>query len=48
MKWRILGNVFCDSDPKVKGQIIYFPANASPAQLLGVAISNFAGAGHMK
>ena len=41
---RVLGDVLCDLDPKVKvkGQIIYFLVNASPHKLLEVATSNFA------
>ena len=38
---RVLGDVSCDLDPKVKGQIMYFPENASP-HVLEVATSNFA------
>ena len=41
---RVLGNVLCDLDPKVKvkGQIMYFLENASPHNVLKVATSNFA------
>ena len=41
---RVLGDVFCDLDPKVKvkGQIMYFLENASPHNVLKVATSNFA------
>ena len=41
---RVLGDVLCDLDPKikVKGQIMYFLVNASPHKLLVVASSNFA------
>ena len=39
---RVLGEIFCDLDPKVKGQIVYFLVNASPHKLLEVATSNFA------
>ena len=39
---RVLGDVLCDVDPKVKGQIMYFLVNASPYKLLEVATSNFA------
>ena len=39
---RVLGNVLCDLDPKVKGQIMYFLENASPHNVLEVATSNFA------
>ena len=27
---RVLGNIFCDLDPKVNGQILNFLVNASP------------------
>ena len=27
---RVLNNILCDHDPKVKGQIMYFLVNASP------------------
>ena len=42
--WRVLGEFFCDLDPKVKfkGQIMYFLVNTSPHKLLEVATSNFA------
>ena len=41
---RVLGDVLCDLDHKVKvkGQIMYFLENASPHNILGVATSNFA------
>ena len=41
---RVLGDVLCDLDPKVKvkGQIMYFLITASPHKLLEVATSNFA------
>ena len=41
---RVLGDILCDLDPKVKvkGQIMYFLVNASPHKLLDVATSNFA------
>ena len=43
---RVLGDVSCDLDPKVrvkvKGQIMYFLENASPHNVLEVATSNFA------
>ena len=40
---RVLGDVLCDLDPKVKvkGQTMYFLENASP-HVLEVATSNFA------
>ena len=37
----VLGDVLCDLDPKVKGQILYFLENASH-DVLEVATSNFA------
>ena len=42
--FRVLGDILCDLDPKVKvkGQILYFLVNASPHKLLEVATSNFA------
>ena len=40
---RVLGNVSCDIDPKVKGQIMFFLAIASPSKPLDVATSNYAG-----
>ena len=41
---RVLGDIFCDLDPrvKVKGQLMYFLVNASPHKLLEVATTNFA------
>ena len=41
---RVLGDILCDLDPKVKvkGQIMYFLVNTSPLKLLDVATSNFA------
>ena len=41
---RVLGDVLCDLDPKVKvkGQILYFLENASPHVVLEVATSIFA------
>ena len=43
---RVLGDIFCDLDPKVKvkGQIMFFLVKASPHKLLEVATSNFASA----
>ena len=40
---RVLGNISCDVDPKVKAkdQIMYFLVNVSPLKLLDVATSNF-------
>ena len=40
---RVLGDVLCDLDPKVKvkGQIVYF-LNTAPHNVLEVATSNFA------
>ena len=37
---KVLGDVLCDLDPKVKGQIMYFLENASH-NVLEVATSNF-------
>ena len=41
---RVLGNVSCDLDPKVKGKLMFFLVNASPPKQLDVATSNFADA----
>ena len=43
---RVLGNILCDLDPKVKvkDQIMYFLVNKPSPQPWDVAISNFAGA----
>ena len=38
---RVLCNILCDLEPKVKGQIMYFLVNASPLKPLDVATSNF-------
>ena len=40
---RVLGNILCDFDPKVKvkGQILNFLLNAFPSKPFGVATSNF-------
>ena len=38
---RVLGNILCDLDPKVKDQIMYFLVNVSPPKGLDVAIPNF-------
>ena len=40
---RVLGNILCDLDPKVKVkyQIMYFLVNVSPHKWLDVATSNF-------
>ena len=40
---RVLGNILCDLDPKVKvkGQMLYFLVNVSPPKRLDVATSNF-------
>ena len=40
---RVLGNILCYIDPKVKGPILYFLVNTSPPKLLEVATSHFAG-----
>ena len=41
---RVLGDVLCDLDPKVKvkGQLMYFLVNAFHHKLLETATSNFA------
>ena len=38
---RVLENILCDLDPKVKDQIMYFLVNVSPPKGLDVAHSNF-------
>ena len=40
---RVLGNISCDLDPKVKGKdhIMYFLVNVSPPKQLNIATSNF-------
>ena len=40
---RVLGNILCDLDPKVKvkGQIVYFLVNTSSPKPFDVATSNF-------
>ena len=40
---RVLGNISCDLDPKVKvkGQIMYILVNVSPPKRLDVATSDF-------
>ena len=40
---RVLGNILCDLDPKVKvkGLILNFHVNASPPKPYDVATSNF-------
>ena len=40
---RLLGNILCDLDPKVKvkGQIMYFLVNVSSPKRLDLATSNF-------
>ena len=38
---RVLGNILCDLDPKVKDQIMYFLVNVSPPKQLDLATSNF-------
>ena len=40
---RVLGNILCDLDPKVKVKdlIMYFLVNASPPKRLDLATSNF-------
>ena len=39
---RVLGDVSCDLDPKVKGQRMYFLEKASSHNILEVANSNIA------
>ena len=39
---RVLGDILCDLDLGVKGQILYFLENTSPHDVLEVATSNFA------
>ena len=41
MYW-VLGNISCDLDAKVKGQIMYLLVIASPPKSLNIATSNFA------
>ena len=43
MYW-VLGNISCDLDSKVKGQIMYLLVIAPPPKPLNIATSNFAGA----
>ena len=40
---RLLGNILCDLDPKVKvnDQIMYFLVSVSPPKRLDLATSNF-------
>ena len=40
---RLLGNILCDLDPKVKvkDRIMYFLVNVSPPKRLDLATSNF-------
>ena len=44
--YKVLGNVSCDLDPKVKvkDQILNFLVNASPAKAFDVVTSNSVGA----
>ena len=37
---RVLGNIFCDLDPKVKGQIVNFLVNASTPKPFDIVASN--------
>ena len=43
MMLRVLGNILCDLDPKVKvkGQMLYFLVNVFAPKPLDVATSNF-------
>ena len=43
MMLRVLGDISCDLDPKVKGQILNFLVNASAPKPLEVATPNFVG-----
>ena len=38
---RVLSDILCDLDPKVKGQIMYFLVNVSPLKRFDIASSNF-------
>ena len=38
--YRVLGNISCEPEIKVKGQIMYVLVNASPPKLLEVETSN--------
>ena len=38
---RVLGNISCDLDPKVKSKILNFLVNTSPPKPFDVATSNF-------
>ena len=40
--WRVLGNILCDLDAKVRGQTMYFLLNLSPPKLLDIATLNWA------
>ena len=46
MMWRVLGNISCVIDPKikVKGQILNFLVNASPPKAFDIVSSNSVGA----
>ena len=37
----VLGNISCDLDPRVKGQILYFLVIVSPPKRLDIATSKF-------
>ena len=41
---RVLGNISCDLDPKVKGQILNFLVNAYPPKAFEAVTSNSVGA----
>ena len=41
---RVLGNILCDLDLKVKGQILTFLVNASPPKAFDVVTLNSVGA----
>ena len=38
---KVLSNILCDLDPKVKDQIMYFLVNVSPPKRLDLVTSNF-------
>ena len=40
---RVLGNISCDLDPKVNGQMMYLFVNASSPKLFDIATLKFAG-----
>ena len=44
--WRVLGNVLCDLDPKLKdkGQLLNVLVNAASPKAFGIVASNYVGA----